>query len=52
MMNNLKNQLTEQLKEDFSQVGYDLADVTVQFSTYTNLADYQCNTAFSYEKKN
>ncbi len=47
----IKQNLTSQLKNAFEQAGFDDADVSVQFSTHPDLADYQCNSALPYAKK-
>lgn len=47
----IKQDLTSQLKLAFDQAGFVDADVSVQFSTHPELADYQCNAALPYAKK-
>ncbi len=51
MSYNIKNELTKYLEAAFEKLGFDKADVMVSYSNKPDVADYQCNSAFTLAKK-
>ena len=51
MFYNIKNELTKYLETAFEKLGLDKADVMVSYSNKPDVADYQCNSAFTLAKK-
>lgn len=47
----VKNELVKHLENAFSKLGFDNSDIIVSYSNKPELADYQCNSAFSLAKK-
>lgn len=51
MSYNIKNELAKYLEKAFEELGLDKADIMVSYSNKPEIADYQCNSAFSVAKK-
>ena len=51
MSYNIKNELAKYLETAFEKLGLDKTDVMVSYSNKPDVADYQCNSAFSLAKK-
>lgn len=47
----VKNELVKHLENAFSKLGFESGDIIVSYSNKPELADYQCNSAFSLAKK-
>lgn len=47
----VKNELKKQIENVFEKMGFDKNDVVVTYSNKPEIADYQCNSAFSLAKK-